>query len=158
MHMRNDIHTKHQETSNICKSKRHHITTPDDISTTWTRLSSTSILKSRIKPKTILLQKMGDKWNKTNINSRGAGSSNTVPFNDIITENNNRLHQLPDNHPNTASLISEHKFPRLRWPKPAEDIPEWIKQVAAHLRPYDSYHIYTDGSYKKAAKHMTTSS
>ena len=82
---------------------------------------------------------------------RGAGSSNTVPFNDIDTHNNIRVLLLPATQ-YTAALISEHKSPRLRWPKAAVDIPEWIQQVASHLIPYSSYHINTDGSYKKRSK------
>ena len=37
------------------------------------------------------------------------------------------------------------------WQKPEKRIPEWILQIYNFLRPYSSYHIYTDGSYKKSS-------
>ena len=56
---------------------------------------------------------------------------------------------LPEKKLGTATIISRHTSPRMRWPKPEKQIPEWITQIYNFLRPYSSHHIYTDGSYKK---------
>ena len=57
----------------------------------------------------------------------GAGSNNTGSFKDVNPFNNKGLLLLPDNQQDTASLISEHKSPRLPWPKPANDTPGCIR-------------------------------
>ena len=37
------------------------------------------------------------------------------------------------------------------WLKPTKVIAEWIIQINDFLRPYDSYHIYTGGPYKRSS-------
>ena len=63
-------------------------------------------------------EKDGSKQALPQSQARGAGSSNAVPFNDVDIHNNNRNVLLPVAHQNTATLISDHKSPRLKWPKP----------------------------------------
>ena len=46
-------------------------------------------------------------------------------------------------------MISSHASSRIRWPNLEKRMPEWITQIYISLRPYSSYHIYTDGSYRK---------
>ena len=57
---------------------------------------------------------------------------------------------LPGKQPDTASTISTHTSPRLRWPKQTKNMPEWIIQIENFLKPYSSNHIYT--SYKKSSQ------
>ena len=92
---------------------------------------------------------VGTKLTSKHSQARGAGSSTTIPFTDLIPHNNNRLLLLPDNHQDTATLISEHKSLRLRWSKPAKDIPEWIKQVAGTPAAYLIATTYIQMDYKK---------
>ena len=81
--------------------------------------------------------------------ARGAGSVNTTPFQDYDPDNKTRLLILPGKKPGKAIITSRHTSPRIRWPKPVNQISEWITKVENFLKPYSSYHIYTDGSYKK---------
>ena len=72
--------------------------------------------------------------------AREACSVNTIPYHDFDPENKTNILMLPGKKPGKATVISRHTSPR---------IPDWITQINNFLRPYLSYHTFTDGSYKK---------
>ena len=58
-------------------------------------------------------------------------------------DNNTRIILLPEKNVHKATIISNHTSPSVGWLKLTKVIPAWI------IKKYPSFHIYTDGSYKK---------
>ena len=64
-------------------------------------------------------------------------------------ENKTKILLLPGGKQDTSTIISSQTSSSIGWLKLAREIPEWIIKIYNFLRPYPSYHIYTDRSYKK---------
>ena len=97
-------------------------------------------------------------WNESGYKLRsdpkqasGAGFTVTTPAKGYYHDNNIWLLLLPGTQLNTASIISRHTSPKLRWPKKAKVILEWIAQIRNFLKPSSWYHVNTDGSYEKSS-------
>ena len=155
MHNLNYIHQERHQTIYIQSTNRHSYQTDDDVPTPGQRPAHTTVPRRNCKPSKILLQGMGGTCNKKQV--RGAGSIHTIPVREIDPHNNERI-LLPGAQQDPATPISEHISPALKRPAQALKRPEWIRIIQIHQNLYDSYQIYTVGSYKKLDRHMMTSS
>ena len=123
-------------------TQRHRSQTYDGVSTKGLKLADTIVPKNNIEPEKILRQDIETRRRQTNFEPYASGKSMLHSQYPIITP--------PDYcYSRTTTLINKYISARPRWPNPANDTRDGWSKSQQYLKQYPSYHIYTDGSYKK---------